>query len=525
MAGPGWRARSRTSEPWISIDASAGESSRGATPRKVSSITLVPWAATSSSIGPRVTTRPWSRMTTDAAKLLDLGQVVGGVDHGRALGGDERDELQQRGASADIGARGRLVEQDERRTVEPGRSRCAGGGARRPTARPRRRSSRSVRTRAFGYLIDCFPEPLAAQPGQLGEEAQVLSTRQRGVHARLLGGDPQELPSRAGIAVRVEPPRRAPCLRRGAPGPRRSIPAWSCRRRSVPAGRRSAPSATSGRPGRAPAAAVGLGDVPTPPASADVCTIYPLLPVSRSDERYVSVSKIRYTYPNVKGNVGDNASGDDRPQRVPDGDPRRKVDSRSAGEHGPARRWSAPPASSSPARASRERHSTRSRRPPGTPAAPSTSTSKARRICCSRCTTWSTSRRSSGSPACSRAATPGSWIHRPSSRRGARSSPTTPTCGHSTSSSSSTCCAIPRCESARWPIGATTVTWWWRSCAAHSKDADFKVPPETLTSILLITSDAFSNAAQLDPDAADLYRVFLELFLPTAIDDQGRPSD
>ncbi len=54
---------------------------------------------------------------------------------------------------------------------------------------------------------------------------------------------------------------------------------------------------------------------------------------------------------------------------------------------------------------------------------------------------------------------------------------------------------------------------------AHSDDADleFAVSPETLSSILLITSDAFSNAAQVDPDAAGLYQEFLELFLPTVI--------
>ncbi len=56
---------------------------------------------------------------------------------------------------------------------------------------------------------------------------------------------------------------------------------------------------------------------------------------------------------------------------------------------------------------------------------------------------------------------------------------------------------------------------------AHSTDLETRVPLETLTSILLITADAFSNAAQIDPEAADLYQVFLELFLPTAIHDGG----
>jgi AcrR family transcriptional regulator len=54
---------------------------------------------------------------------------------------------------------------------------------------------------------------------------------------------------------------------------------------------------------------------------------------------------------------------------------------------------------------------------------------------------------------------------------------------------------------------------------AHSADGnlEFKVAPETLAAILLITADAFSFQAQIDPDAAQLYQVFLELFLPTVI--------
>ena len=56
----------------------------------------------------------------------------------------------------------------------------------------------------------------------------------------------------------------------------------------------------------------------------------------------------------------------------------------------------------------------------------------------------------------------------------------------------------------------------------HSSEAgiEFKIPTEILTSILLITSDGFSLAAQVDPAAAELYEQFLELFLPTVISER-----
>jgi AcrR family transcriptional regulator len=45
----------------------------------------------------------------------------------------------------------------------------------------------------------------------------------------------------------------------------------------------------------------------------------------------------------------------------------------------------------------------------------------------------------------------------------------------------------------------------------------FAVPIEVLSSILLITSDAFLRVAQSDRDGGELYRQFLELFLSAAI--------
>ena len=54
---------------------------------------------------------------------------------------------------------------------------------------------------------------------------------------------------------------------------------------------------------------------------------------------------------------------------------------------------------------------------------------------------------------------------------------------------------------------------------SQSREAgiEFLVPIDSLSSILLLTSDAFSTAAQTDADAAHLYRTFLELFLPAVI--------
>jgi AcrR family transcriptional regulator len=53
----------------------------------------------------------------------------------------------------------------------------------------------------------------------------------------------------------------------------------------------------------------------------------------------------------------------------------------------------------------------------------------------------------------------------------------------------------------------------------HSKAGGFQItlPIETVTAMLLITADAFARASQTDPGAVDLYRQFLELFLPVVI--------
>jgi AcrR family transcriptional regulator len=58
---------------------------------------------------------------------------------------------------------------------------------------------------------------------------------------------------------------------------------------------------------------------------------------------------------------------------------------------------------------------------------------------------------------------------------------------------------------------------------SRSREAgiEFRAPVETLSSILLITSDAFGAAVLTEPGAARLYRTFLELFLPAVIRDVG----
>jgi AcrR family transcriptional regulator len=55
---------------------------------------------------------------------------------------------------------------------------------------------------------------------------------------------------------------------------------------------------------------------------------------------------------------------------------------------------------------------------------------------------------------------------------------------------------------------------------AQATGIDFKIPYDTLAAILLITSDGFSTAAQLDPADADLYQSFLELVLPALVTPQ-----
>jgi AcrR family transcriptional regulator len=52
----------------------------------------------------------------------------------------------------------------------------------------------------------------------------------------------------------------------------------------------------------------------------------------------------------------------------------------------------------------------------------------------------------------------------------------------------------------------------------NARDGGFRfaIPVETLSAILLVTSDAFRSAGPTDADAQELYRQFLELFLPAA---------
>jgi AcrR family transcriptional regulator len=60
----------------------------------------------------------------------------------------------------------------------------------------------------------------------------------------------------------------------------------------------------------------------------------------------------------------------------------------------------------------------------------------------------------------------------------------------------------------------------------HAPEAGitFKVDPDVLAGILLVTADGFTQAAQADPRDANLYETFLELFLPTIAEDSAHPS-
>ncbi len=54
---------------------------------------------------------------------------------------------------------------------------------------------------------------------------------------------------------------------------------------------------------------------------------------------------------------------------------------------------------------------------------------------------------------------------------------------------------------------------------AHSQRGEFEfaIPIERLSAILLITADAFTREVDNDPQAAELYREFLERFLPSVV--------
>lgn len=49
------------------------------------------------------------------------------------------------------------------------------------------------------------------------------------------------------------------------------------------------------------------------------------------------------------------------------------------------------------------------------------------------------------------------------------------------------------------------------------------LPAELIADMFLTTSDAFAQAAVIDPDKVEVYKKFMELFIPAAILDPGRP--
>ena len=52
---------------------------------------------------------------------------------------------------------------------------------------------------------------------------------------------------------------------------------------------------------------------------------------------------------------------------------------------------------------------------------------------------------------------------------------------------------------------------------AAASGVEFYFPIETLAQIFLVTTDGFSQAAQIDPTAIDLYEKFLEILMPAVI--------
>ena len=114
-----------------------------------------PTSALSSSGVPAAMTRPWSSTTMSSASCVGLLQVLGGQQHGGAVGGQRRGSSSHSlVAAARVQAGGRLVEEQHVRPadqaggeVEPP-AHAAGVGAHRPAARRRRGRTASISSAA-----------------------------------------------------------------------------------------------------------------------------------------------------------------------------------------------------------------------------------------------------------------------------------------------------------------------------------------------------------------------------------------
>jgi hypothetical protein len=60
---------------------------------------------------------------------------------------------------------------------------------------------------------------------------------------------------------------------------------------------------------------------------------------------------------------------------------------------------------------------------------------------------------------------------------------------------------------------------------AAASGVEFNYPIDTLAQIFLVTTDGFSQAAQIDPTAVDLYEKYLAILMPAVLKDVPRQLD
>ena len=144
-------------------------------------------------------------------ELRDLGEVVRGVDDRGTVAREVAHDAQELRAGLDVGADGRLVEQYERRAADQrdGRVQSPPFAAGQLLGAPVEQLGEPER---LGELVDRGAQLRAAEPGEAGEEPQVVAARQRRVHAGLLRREAEVRPRPA----RVRPRRRC---RRSRPVP------------------------------------------------------------------------------------------------------------------------------------------------------------------------------------------------------------------------------------------------------------------------------------------------------------------
>ena len=128
---------------------------------------------------------------------------MGGVDDRGACGRALRDHRQQRLAGLRVGARGGLVEQQDRRLRDQRGGRLAALAL--PAGEQSRRAAEHVRqAQLLGDAVHRPAQRSPAQPGEGPEQPQVLTHGQPGVERGLLGAHAQPGPGLAGMRERID---------------------------------------------------------------------------------------------------------------------------------------------------------------------------------------------------------------------------------------------------------------------------------------------------------------------------------